>query len=543
MGFMDRLRGRKTEEQDITEMDDDEFWEMVEKETEEPQEIVEKKPTKQEPVEQKQEETEPSNPLLIELIRNPRKVYDCELPNGMTVGQLSSADYGTYVIKEERVKELGIEKFCVPNLRVTLMNVDAKTLRAFGAEHGITGFTRKEDLANTLAYRIPEDEICSKFPVYMTMTEENEAIGQRFKERLDLFEDSLVKYPDPTVLAYVFPEGSPDDAVFEYMGTAYDLMMKDQDVYGLVRLADAMAAMYVVTYFRGSLFPRGTTDKLATVRGALDKAAALQVATLNFTKPKDYRLRDTLCYRKYITYQFDDPVNSWQTLMERHMGDIDPSVRETIERAFDEERQNINKMLDFDKPVREDPVADVPSIINSDALHIGLELYDKEECERLLREYDALDLMHEIETYNRHLPLSRINLLRVSDALAVYYFDYDPETALRMFYGELYIQAMSHGYIYLAVEAAYSYSLLYLDKGEMDKAAWWCLQGMIASEKGHRSVPNSEPFRTAKIDRDLMRYSRDESAWIKELRVQAASMSPDVETLVDAAIKNMDSEP
>lgn len=36
MGLLDRLRGRATEEQDITEMDDDEFWEMVEDEISEP---------------------------------------------------------------------------------------------------------------------------------------------------------------------------------------------------------------------------------------------------------------------------------------------------------------------------------------------------------------------------------------------------------------------------------------------------------------------------------------------------------------------------
>lgn len=104
------------------------------------------------------------------------------------------------------------------------------------------------------------------------------------------------------------------------------------------------------------------------------------------------------------------------------------------------------------------------SILEADAYHIGMELYDMEFYRDSMPEDFNLDeAKFRIEAQEIAPPLFRMNLHRISDGIAIRYHELPAFEAVIKFLEEFYDQAMDKGPQYMAAMAAETLCGMYLD--------------------------------------------------------------------------------
>ncbi len=103
-------------------------------------------------------------------------------------------------------------------------------------------------------------------------------------------------------------------------------------------------------------------------------------------------------------------------------------------------------------------------ILEADAYHIGMELYDMTFYRDSMPDgFDLEDAKFRIEAQEVAPPLFRMNLHRISDAIAIRYHDLPSFEAVTRFLEEFYDQAMVRGPLHMVAMAAETLCGMYLD--------------------------------------------------------------------------------
>ena len=295
MGFMDRLRGRKAESQDITEMDDDEFWEMIENETSEPPEVIEEKlaepetstksETEPHPEEECGESAEDLDDSLVELsririrsysdldaVRGRRNkiskdvaeirpiehfldlynYYDTMLPCGMCLGDVA------FLSTPIKISDLPPEckRFVVEDVELTLMNCTVATLKDMAKSYGVKCSGNKSGIVECLRKQVGDSILLSEIEPVVRMADEymestRGLIDQvcRFKSESEMYDIYELKiWVNSWFFAMKYPEDSVLTALEKYSREVY----KDAMEIGQYLVAqEAASAMSKVLIYEG----------------------------------------------------------------------------------------------------------------------------------------------------------------------------------------------------------------------------------------------------------------------------------------------------
>lgn len=193
-------------------------------------------------------------------------------------------------------------------------------------------------------------------------------------------------------------------------------------------------------------------------------------------------------------------------------------------------------------------------ITEADAYHIGMEHYDMGFYRDSVPDgFDLEDAKSRIEAHEVAPPLFRMNLHRISDAIAIRYHDLPSFEAVIRFLEEFYDQAMDRGPYYMAAMAAGTLCGMYLDDcywghtldiGDDDGFGWseptmsdetlrlaaeWRIW-MILAEYEYLDDPSDLQDDVA--ERFSQRSGRDVKEWYDLLVEVAHDVGPDTESKV-----------